>query len=203
MIVLGKSEAAITMLLDILVSNQNYPVVTVVNNLAIKSDKPYKNPLIEVKEVQDVESVIAESNYVLGAMMPETKIKLYQLYNFDKNRFENQYHKSATLSVTAKVGQGILIDAQANISAHVSLGNFVTVYAGTTISHHSTIGDYCTICPNASIAGNVEVGIGTFIGIGTTIMNGVKIGSNCTIGAGAVVVRDVKDNSIIKGNPAK
>ena len=53
------------------------------------------------------------------------------------------------------------------------------------------------------MCGNVEIGNNTFIGAGAIIIEGIKLGSNVIVGAGSVVTKDVKDNSIIKGNPAK
>lgn len=44
---------------------------------------------------------------------------------------------------------------------------------------------------------------GASIGSNATILCGIVVGKNALIGAGAVVTKNVKDNSIIKGNPAK
>lgn len=203
MIILGKSEAAITMILDILVSRSEYCPITILNNLSVDSPLPYDNGLFDISEVKEVESIGTNQFIVIGAMLPATKYKLVDLYNPDRNACPTLINKTAHVSSTAIIGLGILIDALANVSSYAKLSDFVTVYAGATISHHSTVGAFSTICPNASIAGNVTIGERTLIGIGACVKNGVKIGANCTIGAGAVVVRDVPDNTVVKGNPAK
>lgn len=203
MIILGKSEAALIMIQDILESRWEYPVLEIVNNLKIFTTKEYIHTEFKISEREDW--CASKDGYVIGAMMPKTKKAIFDAFkdiHLDKE-FINLSHHSSWVSKMAKLGHGCLFDSHCSVSGYATLGNFVTVYANSVISHHCKIGDYVTLCPSASLAGDVEVGDGTLIGIGASVKNGIKIGSNCVIGAGAVVVKNIPDNSIVKGNPAK
>ena len=203
MIIVGKSEAALVMIQDILESNSSFPVLEIINNLKIFSTKEYIHTEFKISEREDWG--VSKDGYVLGALLPQTKMKIFEAFEkvYGVEEYINLFHKLSHISQMATISNGGLFDAHCYVSAFAKLGNFVSVYNNSTISHHCVIGDYVTLCPNSSLAGNVEVGSGTLIGIGACVKNGVKIGSNCIIGAGAVVVKDIPDNSTVKGNPAK
>ena len=201
MTILGKSEAALIMIQDILESRGEHPVLEIVNNLKIFTTKEYIHTEFQITEREDW--FVSKDGYVIGAMMPKTKKSIFDAFNKTKKDFINLSHSTSWVSKMAVLGHGCLFDAHCSVSGYSSLGNFVTVYSNAVISHHCKLGNYVTLCPSASLAGDVIVGEGTFIGIGASVKNGVKIGSNCVIGAGAVVVKDVPDNYIVKGNPAK
>ena len=201
MIILGKSEAALIMIQDILESRGEHPVLEIVNNLKIFTAKEYIHTEFTITEREDWE--LSKDGYVIGAMMPKTKKSIFDAFTVSESDFITLAHKSAQISKMAKIGVGGLFDSGCAISGYSEIGNFATIYPNVVVSHHCKIGNFATLCPSASLAGNVEVGDNTFIGIGAVVKNGVKIGSNCVIGAGAVVVKGIPDNSVVKGNPAK
>lgn len=84
-----------------------------------------------------------------------------------------------------------------------------------------TIGDRCLVGLNVSIMNSdfhpiricdrhtdkysckdVKIGNDVFIGSNVTILKGVTIGDNAVIANGSVVYDDVKENTIVRGNPA-
>jgi sugar O-acyltransferase (sialic acid O-acetyltransferase NeuD family) len=115
----------------------------------------------------------------------------------------NAIHPSAVISSSVKMGDGIMIAANATLNPLVQLGNGVICNTSTSIDHECIIDDFCHIAPGAVLCGNVKVGSGTFIGANSVIRQGIKIGNNVTIGAGTVVVKDVPDGVTVVGNPAK
>lgn len=49
---------------------------------------------------------------------------------------------------------------------------------------------------------NIIIGDNVFLGNNVTILKGVTIGNNAVVAAGSVVFDDVKENTIVRGNPA-
>lgn len=195
MTIIGKSKAACSMIFDAIKSDpfsMTYGL-KIFNNLKLTGDI-----LCENKKVEEIEH-LNDFEFVLGAVMPETKKKLVNLYNLT---YKTLINKTAFISSSAKIGTGSMIDGLAYISSSVMLGKYVTIYSGSTIAHDSILGDYVTICPNVAVCGEVKIGEGTFIGAGSVIKNKITIGKNCVIGCGSNVVADIADNTTVFGNPA-
>lgn len=195
MTIIGKSKAACAMIFDAIKSDPFGMIfnVKIFNNLKLDGVI-----LCENKKVEEVET-LNDFEFVLGAVMPQTKKKLVNLYNLT---YKTIINKTSFISSAAKIGTGSMIDGLAYISNGVTLGKYVTVYSGSTIAHDSILGDYVTICPNVAVCGEVKIGEGTFVGAGSTIKNKISIGKNCIIGCGSNVIEDVSDGVTIFGNPA-
>lgn len=194
MTIVGKSRAALAMICDILASHQSYfGNVYIYNNLNIPGD--FKHPSLYISET----TTLNEFAFVLGAVAPGTKKKIYELF---PKKYQALVHKSAFVSVI-DFPEGCLIDSNVSVAYGAQLGRFVTLYANCSIAHDSKLGEFVTVCPNAAICGNATIGEGTFIGAGAVIKNEIKIGKNCVIGCGAVVINDVPDDATVYGNPAK
>jgi len=115
----------------------------------------------------------------------------------------NAIHPSAVISGSVRMGDGIMIAANATLNPLVQLGTGVICNTSSSIDHECVIGDFCHIAPGVVLCGNVEVGKGTFIGANSVVRQGIKIGNNVTIGAGTVVVKNVPDGATVIGNPAR
>jgi sugar O-acyltransferase (sialic acid O-acetyltransferase NeuD family) len=115
----------------------------------------------------------------------------------------NAIHPSAVISGSVKMGDGVMIAANATLNPMVELGRGVICNTSSSIDHECIIGDFCHIAPGVVLCGNVTVGKNTFIGANSVIRQGIVIGNNVTIGAGTVVVKDVPDGATVVGNPAK
>jgi acetyltransferase EpsM len=195
MTIIGKSKAACSMIFDIIRSNPFAPIyhVKIFNNLKLDGDI-----ICQSKKIEETD-ILNDFEFALGAVKPETKKKLVNLYNLT---YQTLINKTAFISSDAKIGAGSMIDGLAYISSGVRIGKYVTVYSMASIAHDSVIGDFVTVCPNSAICGNVKIGEGTFIGAGSVIKNDITIGKNVTIGCGSNVVADVADGVTIFGNPA-
>ena len=115
----------------------------------------------------------------------------------------NAIHPSAVISASVKIGDGVMIAANATLNPLVEIGQGVICNTSTSIDHECIIGDFSHIAPGAVLCGNVTVGRGSFIGANSVVRQGITIGNNVIIGAGTVVVKDIPDNALVIGNPAR
>jgi len=115
----------------------------------------------------------------------------------------NAIHPSAVISGSARMGDGVMIAANATLNPMVEIGRGVICNTSSSIDHECIIGDFTHIAPGAVLCGNVTIGRSSFIGANSVIRQGVHIGNNVVIGAGTVVIKDIPDNSTVIGNPAR
>lgn len=110
---------------------------------------------------------------------------------------------SASVSRSAHVGVGCLVQEAVTLFPDVVLGRVCKINHGATLHHDVKVGDFCTIAPGARLLGRVEVGQNSYIGSGATLLPRVRIGENVKVGSGAVVIRDLPSNVTVVGVPAK
>jgi len=203
LLILGKGDNIITMILDNLYShNTRQHDIHIYNNLNLPILNTFEHDRFNI-EVFDTVNIDDYDLMTLGVYRPLHKRKIVEILNPDKNKFMNIIHDGLDISHTSKLGIGVIINSKVSIAAHTIIGDFVSINRHVSIGHHTNIGDYCSINPGVNIAGNVTIGEGTTIGIGTNIIDGIKIGKNSIIGAGSIVTKDIPDNVVAYGNPCK
>ncbi len=202
LLVIGKGDNIITMILDNLYSNNIKPNITVYNNLNLPINNSFSHDDFKIQVSSEV-NVEEFEIYVLGVYQPKIKMKLIKELGIDDNKFINVIHKGLDVSKTSTIGRGLLINSKVSIAAHSKIGDFVSINRHVSIGHHTTIGEFCSINPGTNIAGNVTIGEGTTIGMGVNIIDGIKIGKNTIIGAGSLVTKDIPDNVVAYGSPCK
>lgn len=109
----------------------------------------------------------------------------------------------ATVSSTAKIGDGVIVTAQSYVGPNVELSDGVLVDSMVNLSHDTHIGPGATLTPNVTIAGGVTVGVDAYLGASATVVDHVNIGDQATVGAGAVVIDDVPPDTTVVGVPAR
>ena len=203
LLILGKGDNIITMILDNLYSiNKRTTDIHIYNNLDLPILNTFYHDEFDIKvftklNLDDYEQI------VLGVYQPQHKINIIKSLKPNKDRFINVIHSGLDISKMSSLGNGVLINSKVSIAAHTHIGDFVSINRNVSIGHHTIIGDYCSINPGCNVAGNVTIGEGTTIGMGTNILHQVKIGKNSIIGAGSVVTKDIPDNVIAYGSPCK
>ena len=201
--VLGLSEPALTMLQDNLESYQVYPELKIYNNLDKKTLLPYVNPNFKINVVTSINELDLQNPFFLGVNKPENKIKIQDSLKVDKEKFLTIINKTASVSSTTTIGNGVHINSMVSIASFSIINDFVSINRNASVGHHTEIGGFTTVNPGANIAGFVKIGIGCLIGMGVNIIDGVEIGANSIIGAGSVVTKNIPENVIAYGNPCK
>lgn len=116
----------------------------------------------------------------------------------------NLIHNSAVISKTARIGAGVLIQANAIVWAGATIEDNCIISAGAVVSHHAVLREGSFVSILGAVGAGVKVGPNAFIGMGATIIPEAKsIGRNVTVGAGSTVVRCVPDGVIVAGVPAR
>jgi len=115
----------------------------------------------------------------------------------------NAVHPESTLSDTASLGAGIIVNAKAVIQPYASIGNGCMIHSGVVVEHDNEVGDFVNLAPGVILSGGVKIGTGTTLFSGTTVGPNVAIGKNVTIGAGSLVLHDIPDGVKAYGSPAK
>jgi sugar O-acyltransferase (sialic acid O-acetyltransferase NeuD family) len=202
LLIVGKGDNIITMILDNLYSNDIKPKVTVYNNLNLPITNPFNHDDFKIKILSNI-NLDDYDVYTLGVYQPKLKKQIIKELGLTTNKFINVIHNGLDISKMSTIGSGLLINSKVSIAAHTTLGDFVSINRHVSIGHHTVIGDYCSINPGTNIAGNVRIGEGTTIGMGTNVIDSRRIGKNTIIGAGSVVTKDIPDNVIAYGNPCK
>lgn len=203
LIILGLSEPTLTMIFDNLESCGRFPRIHIVNNLGLDDLKPFRNPLFGVDVVGRYEDVGDAADAFLGVNKPHSKRAVFELFEARRLTFTAIVHRSAAVSSTARLGQGVNVNSLVSIAAYATIGRFVSINRNASVGHHSEVGDFVTINPGAHIAGFVRVGAYTHIGMGANVADGLEIGANTVIGAGSVVTRDIPAGVVAYGNPCK
>jgi UDP-perosamine 4-acetyltransferase len=115
----------------------------------------------------------------------------------------NAISPAATVSPTARLGQGIAIMPGAVINAAARIDDLAIVNTGACVDHDCQVGEAAHVGPRSVLAGNVKVGKLSFLGAGSAVIPNTMIGQAALIGAGACVVRDIPDHAVAIGVPAR
>lgn len=134
---------------------------------------------------------------------PLLRKKLVEYYRGIGFSFCSLISPSASISPTAQIGVGSVIQTCCNVSSDTKIGEFCKLNTFANVMHDNRIGDFTTIAPNAVLLGRVEIEECAYIGANATILPARKVGSGSIVGAGAVVTGDIPEGSIVKGVPAK
>lgn len=156
----------------------------------------------------DEEFIAKYSDYkeiplVLTPDKPEIRKELYDKYKKIGFSFKTLIAPEATISKTANISEGCMIQSLCNVSSNVYIDKCVRVNTGANIMHDCNIGAYSVIAPDAVLLGHVVVGTKSYIGANSTVLPNISIGNETTVGAGAVVTKDFDDNMVLVGVPAK
>jgi len=118
-------------------------------------------------------------------------------------RFFSAVHERASVSPSATLGDGCIVNAGAVLLPNCRLERFVIVHSGAVIEHDCVLSERANVAPGVHLAGRVKVGTDAYVYTGAAVVPDVTIGANAVVGAGAVVLADVPEGACVVGNPAR
>jgi sugar O-acyltransferase (sialic acid O-acetyltransferase NeuD family) len=117
-------------------------------------------------------------------------------------QFVNLIQRTACVSPSAALGEGVIIEPFATLGANCRVGDFTTILGHVMISHDAKVGVAAQISPFACILGRASIGDEAMIGSHAVILPNVKVGARATVGAGSVVIKNVPEGATVFGVPA-
>ena len=118
-------------------------------------------------------------------------------------QIEAVVHPSASVCVTASLGAGTQVLAQAVVAADAHVGEVCIINHRAAVDHECVLEDGVHLAPGSTLCGCVKLGPNVMIGAGAVVLPRINIGAGTIVGAGAVVTRDLPAGVIAYGNPAR
>lgn len=154
------------------------------------------NKILEEFKHNDLEFIIANGE-------PIVREKLFVKLLENNFKIISLIDPLASISPSAKIGNGLIAYPFSIIASDTSIGNNVLVNAGSIIGHDISIGHNTVISPQVCIGGGTKIGSNSYIGMGSKIKEKLVIGSSVIVGMSSAVHRDISDDVIAMGNPAR
>lgn len=158
---------------------------------------------------QGFENWMKENSYTLhgvvaiGGSRGVDRLNIQQMLKQNGVTIPTLAHPDASVSITAKFGEGTQILSHANVAAATKVGDACIINHQSSIDHECVIGNGVHIAPGATLCGCITIANNVMIGAGTVILPRLIIGENTIVGAGSVVTQDLPANVVAFGNPAR
>lgn len=134
---------------------------------------------------------------------PKIRIKVYNLLKSIGYNFPTIIDKTAIVSCSAKVEEGVFIGKGAIVNANALIKKQCIINSGSIVEHDCKINEFVHLAPGAALSGGVSIGQGTHVGTNAAVIQNIQVGKNVLIGAGSVIVKNVKDGIKVYGNPGR
>ncbi|WP_026889828.1 acetyltransferase [Clostridium beijerinckii] len=134
---------------------------------------------------------------------PCIRVKLYNILKNIGYNFPKIIDKTAIVSESALINDGVFVGKGAIINAKVTIEKQCIINSGTIVEHDCNISEFVHLAPGVTLSGGVSIGKRTHVGTNSTIIQNVTIGNDVIVGAGSVIIKDIKNGFKVYGNPGK
>lgn len=161
--------------------------------------------LIHLGKIDDAQAVLAtlDNEVAVHAAVGRALLRKRWLALANQRGAATIVHRSAVVSPSATIDQGVFIGPLAVINARAAICCGAIINSGAIIEHDCTVGAFSHIAPRAVLAGEASVGDSALVGCGAVVLPGVHIGDGATLGAGSVATSDVPAGATAIGAPAR
>lgn len=166
------------------------------------------NTIAGIKVLGPITEALKHNDYalVLGIGSPHNRflrLSIVFQHQLNPKRFVTLIHPRATVSASAQLQPGVIIQAGAVINCNVKIGANSYISPNCVIGHDTTLGPGNILAAGVLLAGRIEAGAANYFGMGASIRHEQKLGNGNLIGMGSVLVKDVKDGETVVGIPGK
>lgn len=151
-----------------------------------------------MESVSDVIGLVA-----IGGARGRDRLAIHALFRDRGLLLDGVIHPDASVCVSAKIGAGTQVLAQAIVAADARIGVACILNHRASVDHECVLGDGVHVAPGATLCGCVTVGDNVMIGAGAVVLPRLNIGADSVIGAGAVITKNVASGVIVVGNPGR
>lgn len=117
--------------------------------------------------------------------------------------FINLIHPSVILNTNARIGNGLIVFMNSNISNDCVIEDFVTIQGFTGLGHDTKIGRWSHLNAYSFTGGFVVLEEEVCLNTRATILPNVIVRKGATVGAASLVIKNVKADTTVFGVPAK
>jgi sugar O-acyltransferase (sialic acid O-acetyltransferase NeuD family) len=139
----------------------------------------------------------------IGGARGRDRLAIHKYFRECGIRVEPLVHPQASVCVTASLGAGTQVLAQAVVASDVHIGEGCIINHRAAADHECELGNGVHLAPGATLCGCVHIGNNVMIGAGAVVLPRVTIGESTIVGAGAIVTCDLPSGVIAYGNPAR
>lgn len=107
--------------------------------------------------------------------------------------FPTLIHPLATVSPSARIGEGSIVFSSAVVGPDVAIGSHCIIGPGTSLGPDCIVEDFVRIGPNVPIDASVFIGQGTSIDANACVTEGIRIGRWNSVAFRTVVTEDLGD----------
>lgn len=188
-------------LIEMIRSAGKYQIAAIIDDdPGLKGGQVFGIPIIGGKE--ELEKTFSAgieiaANGVGGIIDQRVRKMIFERLISENYFLPSVIHPNATVEVSATIGLGTQVFANAYVGSDVILDAMCMVNTGAVVSHDCKVGSFSHIAPGALLAGGVTVEQDVLVGMGVTTAIGVTIHEGARIGNGAVILKDVPAKKIV------
>jgi sugar O-acyltransferase (sialic acid O-acetyltransferase NeuD family) len=135
--------------------------------------------------------------YIIGIANVVFRKPIVELFLEEGAQFVTFIHSAAYVSLSARIGLGVVIAPFVNIGPNVQIDDFTLINARASIGHDTVVGKHNFITPNVCLSGFTKIGNENIFGINSATIPGINVGNRNKIAAGMVLDKNIEDDSVV------